>query len=102
MTRDRFRELLEQDDYSPADIAELQESGDVVECAACGKLSAHAWQVCNAYGETGGEHSYSPDPARIAHAGAASCWEWECGHCRANNVVADAPILHPCYTHAND
>lgn len=102
ITRERFLELAAQDDYSKADVAEMLSAGDVVRCAACGELSAYAWELCNAYGATNGEHNYNPEKGLIAHIGTASCWEFECGHCRAHNVERDAPILADCYTHAAD
>lgn len=80
------------------DIEALQESGDIVECAACGELSAYAWQY------VADKPSYSRgcyDKGEIAHVGAASGSEFECGHCGAHNVEADSPLLHECYTHVS-
>lgn len=68
-------------------------------CARCGELSAYCWDDCTAYPD--GEHTYDPEPGTIAHIGTASCWEWECGHCRANNVERDSPINAECYTHVD-
>jgi hypothetical protein len=75
-------------------VAQLIESGDVRECAGCGELSAYSWD----------DVSVKPDgerfqPGEIAHIGAASCFEWQCGHCGAYNAFKDAPILAECYTH---
>lgn len=67
-------------------VAELVRLKHVLECPVCGELSAHAW--CDVDEELG-----------IAHIPTASCWEWECGHCGAHLVEADAPILAECYTH---
>lgn len=108
ITRERWLELAAKveagDNYTPAEIEELLGSGDIKECAGCGQLSAHAWELANAYRDEKGEGGsyYEPKRGLVAHIGTASCWEFECGHCRANNVQADAPILADCYTHAGD
>lgn len=77
-------------------IEALLESGDLVQCAACGEISSHSWTHV-----TEKETYYRLDfkPGEIANIGASSCFEWECGHCGANNVDADAPILAEVYTH---
>lgn len=78
------------------DIEALKESGDIVECAGCGELSAYAWQF------VADKPSYSRlcfEKGEIAHVGACSGSEWECGHCGANNVEADSPLLAEVYTH---
>lgn len=68
---------------------------DIVECARCGEKSAWAWGDVTAKSE----YRLDAKPGEIAHIGAASCFEWECGHCGANNVDVDSPTLHECYTH---
>lgn len=84
------------------DTDELVELGHVLECPCCGELSAYAWEDATAYDQfedgivPGG---FRPAPGTIAHIGTASCWEWECGHCRAHLVQADSPILAECYRH---
>jgi hypothetical protein len=77
-------------------IAKLIASGDIVECAACEELSAYSFDNVTPRG-----HYFRGcwDKGEIAHVGACSSFEWECGHCGANNVDADAPILAECYTH---
>ena len=78
------------------DIQALIREGGIRKCAACRQLSAYAWQYVTA------KPSYSRgcfSRGEIAHIGAASCFEWECGHCGANNVFRSAPILAECYTH---
>ena len=82
--------------HTPEQLAALKEEGDVVECAACGELSAYAWQNVT---EKPSYHRMCWERGEIAHVGAASGFEWECGHCGANNVDADAPILAEVYTH---
>jgi len=77
------------------DTESLIESGDIVECAACGELSAYSFDLVTARSE----YRLDANPGEIAHVGAASCWEFECGHCGANNVEVDAPILAEVYTH---
>lgn len=76
-------------------VDELIEAGDVVECAACGEHSAYAWDLVTARSE----FRMDAETGQIAHVGAASCFEWECGHCGAHNVHRDAPILAEYYTH---
>ena len=73
----------------PRVIARLEARGHIERCLVCDGLSAYAW--CDVDESLG-----------VAFIGAASCWEWECGHCRAHHVQADSPILHPAYTHAED
>lgn len=63
------------------------ESGHI--CPNCLGLSVHCWDDVD---EANG----------IAHIPTASCWEWQCGHCKAHLVERDSPINHPCYTHEED
>lgn len=85
--------ILRLDTTPPAEkqavIDQLLEKGHIETCLVCDKLSAYAW--CDTDEDLG-----------VAHIGTASCWEWECGHCRAHHVEADSPLLHPAYTHAED
>jgi len=76
-------------------IDTLLESGDLKQCAACGELSADSWNLVTAKSD----FSRDAKPGEIGHIGAASCFEWACGHCGANNVYVDAPILAEVYTH---
>lgn len=76
-------------------VETLLETGDLKRCAACGELSADSWNLVTARND----FRLDANPGEIAHVGAASCWEWECGHCGANNVEADSPILAEVYTH---
>lgn len=73
----------------PAVLAKLIDKGHVMRCSSCNGLSAYAW--CD-----------TDESLNVAHIGAASCWEWQCGHCRTHWVEADSPINSPCYTHAED
>lgn len=70
------------------ELARLVECGDIEECAACGRLSAYAWQDVERLEARG-----------VAHIGAASGFEWQCGHCSASNVPQDSPLLAEVYTH---
>lgn len=82
----------------------LLTSGDIVECAACGELSAYAAQNVD------DQVPHDPNTwacrgwtkGQVAHVGVACAWTWECGHCGATNCYPDSPILHPCYTHSED
>lgn len=76
-------------------IDTLLESGNLKQCAACGELSADSWNLVT----TRSQFRLDAKPGEIAHVGAASCWEWVCGHCRASNVNVDDPILAEVYTH---
>lgn len=67
-------------------VEKLMRSGDIVECAACGRLSAFSWRNAD-------------ESSDIAVVGACSAYEWQCGHCRSVNVDAHAPILAEVYTH---
>ena len=67
-------------------IQELVDNGSILECPGCGGLSAHAWEDVD---EANG----------IAHIGAASCCEWQCGHCKTYWMEKGCPLDHPCYTH---
>lgn len=73
----------------PRVLARLIARHHVERCLICDGLSAYAW--CDTDENLG-----------VAHVGVASGWEWRCGHCRAHHVEADAPILHPAYTHTED
>ena len=61
-----------------AEVLELINSGDVVECPNCGALNAYSWEVAEVYG--------------IAHIPASSCWEWQCGECGVHWADADSPL----------
>jgi hypothetical protein len=80
------------------DIDALVESGDIVCCAACQEHSAYSWAYV-----TPKEHHFrlGYNPGDIAHVGASSGFEWECGHCGANNVPEDSPLLAEVYTHVS-
>ena len=41
-------------------------------------------------------------PARTVAIAHGSCFDNVCGHCGANIVASDSPILADCYTHAGD
>lgn len=83
---------------SEIDIEKLVSLGDIVQCAACDEYNSYAWihvpekesylRGCYKKGE-------------IAHIGASSCFEWECGHCGANNVDPESPTLAEVYTHVS-
>ena len=79
-------------------IDALIHSRDIVQCAACGELSAHSWDLVT---EKETYYRLGWDPGEIAHVGAASCFEWECGHCGAHHVKIRAPILAEVYTHSD-
>lgn len=79
---------------SDLDLEQLIQSGEVRECAACGRYSAYNWEHV-----TAGVDSERCQSTHIAHIGTCSGFEWQCGHCGANNVFKDAPILAECYTH---
>lgn len=84
------------------DVEHLLASGDIVCCPVCGELSAFSWQDTTAYPEGEPIHrGMKLEPGTIAHVGACSCWEWECGHCGAHLVEVDSTINHPAYTHAD-
>ena len=76
------------------DVAGLIDAGDVRSCAGCGQYSAYSWDHVTAKYDNG-----CVERGEIAHIGASSCFEWQCGHCGANNAFKDAPILAECYTH---
>lgn len=84
------------------DLEALKESGDIEECCACAGLSAYSYDLVNLDPEKVLFKSKGEQKSMIAHIGASSGFEWECGHCRANNVPVDSPLLHPCYTHSED
>lgn len=80
------------------DIDALVESGDINCCAACSEHSAFSW----AYVTPKEQHfRLGYEPGDIAHIGACSGFEWECGHCGANNVPEDSPLLAELYTHVS-
>lgn len=97
--RAEFGHVLDQLDD---DTRALVLAGDVEICPACGELSAHAFQDANAYGEfpdgiiPGG---FDPEPGTIAHIPSASCFEFECGHCRRSITPAGSPLTAEVYTH---
>jgi hypothetical protein len=80
------------------DIEALVESGDIECCAACQEYSAYSWTYV-----TPKEHHVrlGYDKGDIAHIGACSGFEWECGHCGAHNVPEDSPLLDEVYTHVS-
>ena len=80
------------------DIEALMESGAIVECARCSELSAYAWRYV---AEKPSYYRGCYDKGEVAHVGACSGFEWECGHCGANNVPHDSPLLHELYTHGS-
>jgi hypothetical protein len=79
--------------------------GSIEICSACGGLSAYAWQDCTGYEEfpdgiiPGG---FTPDKGKVAHVGAASGFEFQCGHCRRNIMSVDSPLNSPLFTHRED
>lgn len=87
-----FGHLLPQDDETRA----LVLAGDIEICPACHGMSAYHWGLCD------DQEGDRPAPGTVAHIAASSTWEWECGHCHRHWVDADSPLLHPCYTHADD
>lgn len=79
-------------------IETLLASGALVRCAGCGELSSFSWQHVTH------KQSYPRlcwQPGEIAHIGAASGFEWECGHCAASNVPLDSPLLAEVFTHVD-
>jgi hypothetical protein len=80
------------------DVEALKASGDIVECADCGELSAYSWRYVAEK-----EHYFRLgfEKGEIANVGAASCFEWDCGHCGANNVPEDSPLLAEVFTHVS-
>jgi hypothetical protein len=60
------------------------------ECACCAGLSAWNW--------TDAERAQWLTNKLVAVAW-GSCWDNVCGHCGADFIRADAPILAECYTH---
>lgn len=82
------------DEYTQDEIDALLANGSVVECAACGRLSALSWDDCSDYEGT-------PAHDDIAHVPVACCWDWQCGHCGATNVDRNSPTLAECYTHVD-
>jgi len=71
------------------DTQALIDSGDIEVCPACGGLSAYC-------------HADVDETKGIAHIGATSCFEWECGHCHTHWTDADSPINAECYTHNSE
>ena len=76
-------------------IEALIESGDLLECSQCLELSSYNSNLVTARST----FRLDAKPGEIAHVGASSCHEWECGHCGANNVDIGSPILAEVYTH---
>jgi len=71
-------------------------------CIDCGGINA--WNYGDAEraaarlkGFTKPKGSRAESSVAVAH---GSCFDNVCGHCGADNVKADSPINHPCYTHA--
>lgn len=84
------------------ELSVMLENGDIEECIVCGAYSAYAWDDVSP--ELSDENDiYSRPTAQqrnlIAHIGAASGEEWECGHCGAHHVERTSPMLAECYTH---
>ncbi len=65
-------------------------NSDFETCLVCGRISSHRNSL------TDEETEVDNGIARIS---TASCFEWECGHCRAHHVEITAPILAECNTH---
>lgn len=84
-------------DMTQVDIEALVDIGELVRCAACGELSAFSWDHVTARSES----RLDANPGDIAHVGATSFHEWECGHCGANNVEIGSPLLAEVYTHVD-
>ena len=84
---------------SDDEIDLLIESGDIVRCSACGELSALSWDYVTPKSRC---YLRCWDAGEIAHVGATSMDEFECGHCGANNVEPESPILSPANTHSQD
>lgn len=85
---------------NPAAIKTLKDSGDIVECAACGELSAFCWDFVDEQSENPGSTiRLNWLPGEIAHVDSSSCFDWTCGHCEATNVDPDSPTLAEVYTH---
>jgi hypothetical protein len=62
----------------------------VWECAACNGLNAWNWEDAER-----GEGLIGL-PFKVSY---GSCFDNRCGHCGANTVLADSPIMAECYTH---
>lgn len=82
-------------DTTQVDLETLLDIGELVRCAACAELSAFSWEHVNAQSD----YRLDAKPGEIAHVGASSSQEWECGHCGAHNVEIDSPFLAEAYTH---
>lgn len=87
MTSDRFLQLCRCPEYGPADLSDLLAADEVRRCDACGELSAFCYAVATCC-----DDDYRPRPGTVAHMGHAEGDAWECGHCRATNVV---PAVRP-------
>ena len=61
-------------------------------CPACGGLNVWNWEDADRLAERG-------MTVKVAH---GSCFDNVCGHCGADLVLADSPIMADCYTHAAD
>lgn len=99
---DQFGHLLNV--IEDEDTKALVLDGSIEICPVCDELSAHAWQETTAYDQfTDGiiPGGFKPEPGTIAHIGNASCFDWQCGHCKRSFTTVDSPINHPCYTHAD-
>lgn len=87
------------------DLSILIEDGSVEECQICGGHSAYAWQDVSSELSDSNDIYSRPTKGQghlIAHIGAASGFEWECGHCGAHHVQRDSAINSECYTHVSD
>lgn len=82
----------ESDFRFPGRLRAKPRDDDFETCLVCGGVSSYRRSLTDE--EAGVDNG-------IAYIGTTSCFEWECGHCRAHHVVATAPILAECYTHIN-
>lgn len=55
-------------------------------CAGCDGVSAWA-------------RADEDEAEGVAHIGAASCWEWTCGHCGLSWTPADSPLTAELFAH---
>ena len=73
----------------------------IEECPACGGRSAYAWEDVSPELIRGTTYE-RPSPAQrslVAHIGAASAFEWTCGHCGTSWTPKDSPLTAEAYTH---
>lgn len=100
---------------SKENFDQLVEKGDIIQCPSCGEYNAYAWEDVNMDCNSGlrikpddgfsdGGEAYTDEECLtnwpdVYHIPSSSCWEWECGNCKAHLVEANSPILAECYTH---